>query len=180
MEEKAAGDVRTCTLAFQEQVTAGQETLKKHWSRFMDSSFLPSVKFELLDNVWEEIEATKNEIIKKIDVLESQLNEVEEQRSKSFKKFWAPLKEDTYQVIIFIDKKVIYFQSSVENQNLLQLEIHKMNKSAIKNRKAFLLLKNSITNDVLWLQLSIRKDFVKQKSQWHSVHVSNADILNCI
>ena len=55
-----------------------------------------------------------------------------------------------------------------------------MNKSAIKNRKAFLLLKNSITNDVLWLQLSIRKDFVKQKGQWHSVHVSGADILNCI
>lgn len=101
VEEKAAGDVRTCTLAFQEQVTAGQEKLKKLWARFMDSSFLPSVKFELLDNVWEEIDTTKDEILKKIAVLESQLNEVEEQRSKSFKKFWAPLKDDTYQVEFF-------------------------------------------------------------------------------
>ena len=46
------------------------------------------------------LDATKDEILKKIAVLESQLNEVEEQRSKSFKKFWAPLKEDTYQVEI--------------------------------------------------------------------------------
>ena len=98
VEEKAAGDVRTFTLAFQEQVTAGQGTLKKLWSRFMDSGFLPTVKFEDIDEVWEEITATKEEIMKKIDVLETQLNEVEEVRSKSFQKFWAPLKEDTYQV----------------------------------------------------------------------------------
>ena len=48
-----------------------------------------------------------------------------------------------------------------------------MNRSTIKNRKAFLLLKNTIMNEVLWLQLNIRRDFVKQKGQWHNVHVSS-------